>query len=529
MLCLLPLAFFDADRENSAAELRRATERAVHRLRYEKSEGILPEGDFTRLKAFEPGESPALTVTMERPRELYLRGYVGEIYIGNGWAALEAEQRGRYATLFSWLHERDFYGQEQYALLCGALGRAGKTQTVSVRVLDACTGQRYAPYELLGADADARRIGDEKIPAAGLRGETEYSLRIAEHPVGDYEAMALQLSLARKEGGAAAEYSLRESAYRKYAHENYLAVPAQTTEAISEYLSGLKLPEDGRISFQDARTVVSAYLGAGLSYSEKPAEIGKDSDFFTAFINETKEGYSVHYATAATLLFRHLGFPARYVEGWHITEDVAMGAAPGEAIAVHGGLAHAWAEVYRDGVGFVPFEAAPPHADPKGQSGGGMGGGASADDEQEDEPASPWTAIALLSGLLALLALAALALAARRWAKRRKLARMLGDPDPSTAVSNITTWSLNLLAHMGISRRNASLYSLSAAVEELLGSSEGFRGMIAAQQRALFSQGGVAVSEVIEANRFMAEVEAMLRHYGRWHDRFRLKWLKCVI
>ena len=37
------------------------------------------------------------------------------------------------------------------------------------------------------------------------------------------------------------------------------------------------------------------------------------------FLFLDKEGYSVHYATAATLMFRACGIPARYVEGYLIT------------------------------------------------------------------------------------------------------------------------------------------------------------------------------------------------------------------
>ena len=41
------------------------------------------------------------------------------------------------------------------------------------------------------------------------------------------------------------------------------------------------------------------------------------------FLIESKIGHSVHYATAAALMFRYYGIPSRYVEGYLVTpEDV---------------------------------------------------------------------------------------------------------------------------------------------------------------------------------------------------------------
>ena len=60
-------------------------------------------------------------------------------------------------------------------------------------------------------------------------------------------------------------------------------------------------------------------------------------------------------------MFRYFGIPARYVEGYIITPEDANSAKSGEPIAVTGENAHAWAEYYRDGVGWIPFEATPPY------------------------------------------------------------------------------------------------------------------------------------------------------------------------
>jgi hypothetical protein len=57
-------------------------------------------------------------------------------------------------------------------------------------------------------------------------------------------------------------------------------------------------------------------------------------------------------------MFRYYGIPARYVEGYLITpEDIQN--SPGGTIEVSQSAAHAWTEIYVDGVGFVPVETCP--------------------------------------------------------------------------------------------------------------------------------------------------------------------------
>ncbi|MBQ9151567.1 MAG: transglutaminase domain-containing protein, partial [Clostridia bacterium] len=73
-----------------------------------------------------------------------------------------------------------------------------------------------------------------------------------------------------------------------------------------------------------------------------------------------KEGVCRHFASAATLLYRALGIPARYTVGF--MTDVKGG----EITAVKGEDAHAWVEVYEDGFGwrYVEVTGSPAQDDP---------------------------------------------------------------------------------------------------------------------------------------------------------------------
>ncbi len=78
------------------------------------------------------------------------------------------------------------------------------------------------------------------------------------------------------------------------------------------------------------------------------------------FLANTKEGYCVQFASATALLLRELGIPARYVEGYVANglkkidrNDFVYGG------YVHDYEAHAWVEVYFDGVGWIQYETTP--------------------------------------------------------------------------------------------------------------------------------------------------------------------------
>ena len=257
-VCAVPALLWNESGIADAERNRLVWNRFVHQLRYEDHSTTLPEGDFKELQSFCPGDTTAITITMDSPRELYLRGFVGETYLGDGWTALESEQKAEYATLFSWLHERGFYGQTQFAQLCEALGESGGN-SVSVQVEDTCTAWRYAAYEASDAGADPRQIGDADLPSSGLWGECAYTFSLGETPITQYQRVSDQLAAAHKaELPTAIAYLTSENAYRTYVYDNYLTVPADTQAAIAGVFAGLDLPKTGNVSFFDAQLIVSS-------------------------------------------------------------------------------------------------------------------------------------------------------------------------------------------------------------------------------------------------------------------------------
>ncbi len=102
-------------------------------------------------------------------------------------------------------------------------------------------------------------------------------------------------------------------------------------------------------------------LGCEYSITPNLKNVDPDLDGVENFLTNTKEGYCVQFASATALILRELGIPTRYVEGYIAsnlskkgdTSDMSYGG------YVRDYEAHAWIEVYFDGVGWIQYETTP--------------------------------------------------------------------------------------------------------------------------------------------------------------------------
>ena len=80
------------------------------------------------------------------------------------------------------------------------------------------------------------------------------------------------------------------------------------------------------------------------------------------FLTVTHEGYCVQFASSLALLLREAGIPARYVEGYIASgmyNNRGEDAVSRYKTTVRDADAHAWVEVWYDGIGWVQYEATP--------------------------------------------------------------------------------------------------------------------------------------------------------------------------
>lgn len=345
-------------------EIRAHLTSTIRKMRFDGADS-LPFGDFTDLADLEQTDETMLEVVMDKPESLYLRGFVGSAYTGEGWSEMAKTDLADGADLFYWLHQDGFYGQTQLAHAALLLDNEDLSEAgiaIAVRHVGASREYVYAPYELLSASdvlIDADGIGDIQPYSLKIKGEDDYELVSLPNQVKRYTTLLSWLSEAETAPDALLEsYLMDESHYNSFVYDHFLDVP----EEISDLLGGLfevEMASGGRLAYGSAKQKILSWLEENIEYSENIAPHVRGSDFLTEFLTQTKSGYDVHYATAAVMMMRYFGIPARYIEGYLITPETAQNAEADAIIALDGQSGHAWCEIYQDGLGWVPFEVAP--------------------------------------------------------------------------------------------------------------------------------------------------------------------------
>lgn len=351
-LCLLlaaacGAAFFDRNDSDAMERL----EQKVHTLRHDKDSNSMPEGQLRNLSRWNKNQTPALELTMTEPQKMYLRGRIYETYTGTQWKPLPSEERAEYEDLFYWLHQWDFYGQSQIGTASAFIPEA-KTEQLTVLNHSACTGSGYYPYALAGNETlPGDRIGDTALPEAQT---------LHYYPGSVPEWYEIQQTLASAQGRSGiARYLAAETAYEEY----LMGVDLQMTNESWSALERVMEQEEAPRTLAQIREGIRTWLEENMTYDETVKTRSGGNDFLQYTLEQSGSGYSVHYATAATLMLRYFGVPARYVEGYFLSAEEAAGYGPGEPIILTEAHAHAWAEYYLPGVGFVPFEVTPGYMD----------------------------------------------------------------------------------------------------------------------------------------------------------------------
>ena len=113
----------------------------------------------------------------------------------------------------------------------------------------------------------------------------------------------------------------------QYLYEN---VPDANREVIDQFIreAGLeryrrkKDAKSGGAAYADeaveAIRALGKYFQDHIPYTYQPGVTPKKKDFVNYFLADNKRGYCAHFASAATLILRRLGYRARYVEGYAI-------------------------------------------------------------------------------------------------------------------------------------------------------------------------------------------------------------------
>ena len=255
--------------------------------------------------------SLVMKVKAQETATLYLRGCSYDYYDGLLWEARQSAG--------SW--DMDFHG----------IGEE-KTLTIATEQAHSVLYFTYAPEDLPRMAVDGRIKNVDRV--------TEYTV-------------TYRTPVAYNQIWDGVTSPIFDESITQY----YLQLPEDTRIAATELLkSKVGFPtatQNAGQVWKNANIIADFVRSRGeydINTNEMPLS---EDDFALWFLQEADTGYCVHYATATVVLLRAAGIPARYVSGYLVSTRA------GQTTQVRLRQAHAWAECYINGYGWVVLESTP--------------------------------------------------------------------------------------------------------------------------------------------------------------------------
>lgn len=336
-------------------------------LLYEKSKPNGISHDFTQLKELKLTDEEDLEVIMEKPDSYYLRGFIGAEYTRSKWQELDYEKRYANYGLFHELEKQAFEPLKQLSLV-REIGLESEEELdfneITIQNKSASSKYYYTPYELTNEDIDTYEFKEFRLLPNKFFGDRNYQLTASSDLVTYYPQIANRIYKNKDKVKAISNYLEKEAYYNAYVYENYTELPEEVIDLLDMYIGREELDDKNEHPpYEQAIEWVDDYLDKTLTYTEEPKVLPYHQDFISFLIKESEEGYAPHYATAATLILRYLGIPARYVEGYLITPEHIKDKEAYEKISIKNKDNHAWTEIYFDQIGWLPIEFTPAYKD----------------------------------------------------------------------------------------------------------------------------------------------------------------------
>lgn len=142
----------------------------------------------------------------------------------------------------------------------------------------------------------------------------------------------------------------------------YLGLPDDFPDWVGELADQVVSDARAANDWEKAAALMN-YLRSNYAYTLTPGDPPEGVDFVAHFL-QTGEGYCTYFASAMAVMARTQGLPSRYVEGFLLNGSRRTD----KGYVVNAKQAHAWAEVYIEGVGWLAFDATPRQTTSSGAS-----------------------------------------------------------------------------------------------------------------------------------------------------------------
>ncbi|MDR1495501.1 MAG: transglutaminase-like domain-containing protein [Clostridiales Family XIII bacterium] len=318
----------------------------------------------------------AIRVKTTKSTPDYLKGFVGSVYTGSGWGQLSDADSSELAGIIADARPQN-YASALYQAIdeLNRLEEPGESSEpvewsvsyeLSVENVNVNPRCVYSPYGLVatpGALAEMEFASDGFLRSAdGMFGMDGYTLEGVALPedsayrgIPSYDDLPAEFWEWLTPGPRRLfESQLR---YGAFVDERYTALPEDIEAMLDEYRAEQRLDPAAFDTTADFVLEVIRNVQRQNAYTLSPGPLPEGRDFVDYFLNENHRGYCVHFATSVALLLRSAGVPARYAEGFVVSPEDPQ--AKDGWINMNDSRAHAWAEIYVNGLGWLPVEATP--------------------------------------------------------------------------------------------------------------------------------------------------------------------------
>lgn len=332
---------------------------------------------------------------------VYIKDYVGSVYSGNEWRDLN---KSAYEDkIFSDFKEYEIYPQDFVNTFTKLIDRSAETISLNIKYKLKKT-KGLSPYgaenfndldyirDTMASDGTGKNQSyrfteiDRSMLEDTLRSYSDsayYLFNINSYDSYDYiekikkfcfdknfkntyniESFLPQDHEYRYENPEFLLSEFIQSYYKDFVYENYLQVPdtedmEDVRDAYSDILNMKSSPRTAadKLMILD---LIRSRMASNTKYTLSPGKTPSNRDFVSYFLNENHKGYCVHYATSGVMLARMAGIPARYATGYIIMADDFNSDSNTindmYEISVKDNRSHAWAEIYIDDFGWIPYE-----------------------------------------------------------------------------------------------------------------------------------------------------------------------------
>ena len=525
MFCLLSL--FDVD--SFVTRISHQVHEKLHETRYETTYTTLPEGKISNASESTDKKQTALVVTMEQPQELYLRGFTGAVFENDTWRPLDTSILAENEDLLYWMNSNGYNIHTQFSQPALQVLKEDSEemlkQTVTVQNVNACSRYLYVPYTL----CQGEYLKDENLSTDGVLSDGTrtylYSVCLGGTEVIPEITEALQNTDSEEVKG----YRETEPIYRRFVYDHYLEVPKEEEAYLAPYweeaAKAAGIP--GELTREQAQISVRKFL----------------EEYFT-------EENTFQHATVTTLTLRHFGIPARYVEGYIITEEMAENAKDA-SIKVNESCGGAWVEVYQDGLGWIPMDVTPGIEEQMQNANGDNADGDSPkekpikgkeleeieDEKETDEKPQGGYVVSIpkmISGTVLLvvpgLFLLVMILVLRRYLILKRRWKRWDVESVNDGIGWIFADTVKLLERLGFSRGNGSMWNLLEPVKQRFGEdyTAAFDQMVKINAHAMFCSDVLDETDREIAKTFYEMTLKHLKENEKWFEKLWMQWMLCL-